>query len=149
MLPLSIQRQESTWFSSNDRILLGAIDTLPFSGNTFDPLIFSVRILQYEKNNFAAEAPTKLLYTKSNVKMKYLLRLEKAITIQPHVMYEIRFENMTHFDSGEGNPYHCAAWEMSEVKLDGKISIKFHRNPFESDSPQRGVLTALYFNRIE
>lgn len=144
-----IQQQESTWFSSNDLILLGEI---AFTSVQIDQhydyrivaLHFDIEIIEHGADNFAPDVSTKQLYMNSNVRNSTTLLLATPIAIRPHKMYEIRL----HPKSGVGSYVHFCTW-VPEVKLDERITIKFHQNPAENSSARRGLVSILYFNRIE
>lgn len=134
----SIQQQECTWFSSSDRILLGEIIFLSVINNG----VYSVEIVEHDKNNFANDAPTELLYSKSSIGLTSNLMLDKVIVIQPNKMYEIRLRRTT----TNNGPNHSYAWISGEVKLDDNINITYHQNPSENN--RRGLVYSLCFNRI-
>lgn len=143
---MSIHKQESTWFSSNHRVVLGKIDTIRLAYSPLSPPTFNIRIVEHEEGNFTTDARTKLLYLNKNINIEKWYTLPKAIAIQPRKMYEIRFEYSSHKNIA---PRHRGGWEVSEVKLDDNISIGFHRHPSELNNPRRGLVTDLHFNRIE
>lgn len=146
-----VQSRESTWFSASEFVLLGEMSFVPTqrSHGTFGDqavLNFDIEILEHDNvNNFASDAPTKLHYTKSNVKGSYSLVLDTPILVRPHKMYEIRLLPTTGFSS---NYSHNLSWGDPVTQLNDKITIKFHQNPSENDSTRRGLVSTLYFNCI-
>lgn len=137
-----IREPEPMWFSTNQPVLLGEI----FLGHVyrgFDKIItyFDIQILECCTENFATDAPMEQLFTKNNITNEFVLLLSPPIRIQPHKFYEIR---LLFNDLGYQRGY---LW-VPEVRLNDKITIKFHRNPSDVNSDDLGFVSALHFNQI-
>lgn len=145
-----IQQHESTWFSTNELVLLGEMFFVPVQnynggyGHELVSLSFDIEIIEHYADNFAKDAPAKQLYSNKNVGNKSALVLATPIAIRPNKLYEIRL----HQKLGIAQYFHNYMW-VPEVKLNERITIKFHQNPAETHSTRRGLASTLCFNRIE
>lgn len=134
-----LQQQESTWFSSNDLILLGEIGFINVPRNW----LYFIEIFEHDKDNFAEGESTKLLYTKNSDEFT-IFTLDKTIAIRPNKMYEIRLRR-----ASVDNDVISHTWIFGDVNLNEKIKITFHQNPLENNSTCRGLVYKLYFNQLK
>lgn len=144
-----IKKTESTWFSSNEPLLLGSITFIPIikciynnGKNHFD---FYVDIIEYDSEIFVLNGQSKILYTK-NAKLYMcpyvnICHLDPCIIIKPHRLYEIRSTK----NSGYNASSPSTSWK-SQVKPDDHVVIKFHKNP--SDGRRHGIVASMWFSHI-
>lgn len=146
-----IQNRESTWFSTNARVLLGRIYCTFIghsSGYSFS-LNANITVIEYNDQSFVTNHTTRILYAGTvnykNGASSYgpSISLPQPIVVQPERMYEIRLEAMSSVNCLR----HFSTWK-SKVQLDDEVTITIHQHPSESNNSQRGSVAVLHFNRI-
>lgn len=142
-----IQSPESVWFSTSVPIVLGEIYCFPIrTANGWNiNLNCNVNIVEINAQSFDVSASTKIIFNGTVVfagEKEIKVPFTQPIPINPTKMYEIRLDTATNVS---GYYCHGLQWK-SDVKLDEKIAVKFHRNP--SNSERRGLVSRLCFNQL-
>lgn len=137
-----LKSQESVWFSTNGLVQLKSIcyGSISSPSGRFKS---DVEIIEYHTNTFKTNATSKTLATKTNCSIGngYNTYLTPHITINPSMMYEIRV-----IDVPTGCYYNNAdSAKSSEIKLNNKITIRFHHDPSDNDSVRRNLVSKLTF----
>lgn len=143
-----IQCQESTWFSANDRVLLGEVGFIMFFRKD-EPIRhgdIDCTVTVFEHNG--GTSATEVLYTKPfsfSTGVLKSISFEPPIIIQPRKMYEIRFDAISNMNEY----YHTSSEFKWEYKLDEEVTIKLHPEQSDERSSFRGLIYEFYFNRIQ
>ncbi|XP_055318706.1 uncharacterized protein LOC129576854 [Sitodiplosis mosellana] len=145
--PYYIQSPEPVWFSTSIPAMLGEIYCFPVrTGNGYSiNMKFNATVVEIDAQSFEVSAPMKILFKEAvtfNGDKEIKIPLSQPLAINPKKMYEIRLDTAT---NTSGYYCHVLQWK-SEVKLDEKINVKFHRNP--SNSERRGLVSRLCFNHF-
>lgn len=139
---VSLKRQESVWFSTNEMALLTCIHWGKLLNWSDKPATYlpDIEIIEYNTNTFTTNAPSKVLgtYRKCLIGGNCSLSLAPPITIIPRKMYEIRAA-----DASPYRQYSDTSPKKSEIKLNDKITIKFHYDPSDIDCVRRNMVTKL------
>lgn len=138
-----IKNQESTWFSTNEPILLTNIKGCPLK--ILYSLEANLEIVEYNSNTIATNAPFEVL---RKILTSYALNMEHGvrtppIIIKPKKIYEIRWNISIDY-----KPFHFYSFEFTDVKVNDKVIITFHQNPLDSEMDRRGLVRGLEFYRL-
>lgn len=144
-----LNTQESVWFSISKyvfliRIYLGSI-TNGYDDNSFGS---DVEIVEYNTNAFTKDAPSRIFATNTNCQIGrgYYIPLASPIAIIPRKIYEIRVVNVP---NNRGHSYRYWYSDKSvkpaKIKLEGDVTITFHRDPSDVDSARRDLVSKLTF----
>lgn len=142
-----LQDKESTWFSTNEALLLRGITLVGFcisrSVGSWTDAKFDMKIVEYGNQTFEMPNVHKIYYSgtvSSRGQDGARVSFEQPIFIDPKQLYEIRLKPF----SPRELRYDCDL--SSKVKLDEKLTVKFHVGP--SDGNRRsGLVRSLEFKR--
>lgn len=128
-----IRNVESTWFSTNQRAILGSINlcNLKNADNSVESFNVAVEVLEYDTNIISAEAAHKVLtklQSTGETNSEICLTINSAlIVIQPLKMYEIR---VAFREEDRRRFAHVYEWSPEELQnhipMSQSHSIKMH-----------------------
>lgn len=142
-----LKNRESTWFSSNAPLLLGKVDftVIKHRQEHYFDMMVKIHVVEHCDGTFAKSSAGKIVSTTTLNFTSVSIPSEEfgePILIYPNKMYEIQLEMVNVMKK-----CHYKTWK-SEVKLDEKVTIKFHQNPNDHFAFRRGLVSALHFNRV-
>ncbi|XP_055299859.1 uncharacterized protein LOC129567229 [Sitodiplosis mosellana] len=144
--PQFIENVETTTFSTNKTILLGAIECArlyEFILNQWKATVkFPTKITITESEESTASGEGRIVYNgEADLDSLVLIRLPNPILIKPGFVYKIRMEQ-------DPPPKYCMTWKLkSQVEIESGITVKFHSSIV--GEVMKGLVRQLEFNRIE
>lgn len=148
-----IKDQESTWFSTNEPILLTTIyfcrlKTLSGYGLSNDTNA-NMEIIEYDSSTIpTVDVPFKVFH---KLQRPYIDQAMFAIPaspviISPTKVYEIRWV----FPDNKKNrlPHHAYECPSSDIKVNDQITITFHQHPLDNGSARCGLVSHLQFHPL-
>lgn len=139
--------RESVWFSTNELVQLKGVSFGSIKPYLSPYLSFysDVEFIEYDTNTFNTNAPSRTLATTNcSIGSECGLLLSSPISINPLMMYEIRVVDVPtgfyYYHNNGSTPVMA-----NEIKLNDKITIKFHHDPSDNDSARRHLVSKLTF----
>lgn len=149
----TIKSRESTWFSTNEPILLTSISFCAIRigyPSAFYPYgdIFHMEVLEYNTNIITAQTRSEVLNKSElrycDINTLYNIQSPGSIYINPHKIYEIRLNTQNLY-----RHHHLFKWQTGiNIKVNDKISVKFHEDPLNKESSIHGMASELAFYPI-
>lgn len=144
--PCHYQEKESTWFSTDELVLLKTIyfDTIHNNSFAKETVEATMKIIEYNANILPTKNSPYKVHGTATYKIDNIanrITFAAPIVINPHNLYEIRLN----IKSNIHGFFHLSKY-ATEVKSEN-VTITFYQDPLDEDSSRRGLVSQLIFSR--
>lgn len=150
--PVYLKRKDSTWFSTNQPVLLSRINFCSIAYTNFLTashwLASNIEIIEYNTNSHPAYFRNESKEIRNSIQLVYVGRdkdwiLESPIIINPELIYEVRVNIL------EDTSNFCHVSDFAyKVKLNEKTEIQFYQRSWDEKKTREGLVSSLTFHSL-